>query len=802
MNSLTFDAKTVKEYFKFLGPSENTIQTVCFLDIKSIEVIKGWGVKFGTVNDIWEMCAQVKVPFTLHTCLNLTNLKGRRNENIAQVRVLCLDIDDVRSSDEIKGLVEAFKPGMVVESSPGKYHIYWKIHCNLEQWKIYQLGIGFKLRGDLNLDQLGKTIRVPGVIRECKDGSLFLPTIKYLDYSVGELEDVTVVNVFPWILSAYELGKEARKVNSSVTRLALKEARKSQRKGSVDTPIEGRNSSLFGEIREMVAEGEIGEGEVMEVAGEINGAFKEPLSENEVSKTAESAVKSGLAALAKKRERVEAQKRCLIPLEFDYDYEENLLLRDRFSDGAFASREIQKHGRRLFRNEEGVNMYDEYTKSWRKQKYAEDILQEMIADVCQDVINDPEFIEQCCLDSKGNFSEVLFKRERAKWLSASKQKSLIELLKRDPRIVRKDFQGFDTNPIYFHCHNYLTDLIDSSFRQAKAEDYLMKKANVIYDKEARCPGWEKFISEIFAENRAPKEMERYMQQVFGYTLTGHMGEQCIFIHSGNGANGKSRVLYALRVLMGDYAGVMEPNALSISSSAFAKEFNRFGIKFEGKRCIIIDDLNTKTQWDESLVKILTSEKLPGRPLYGEEREIANRAKVHIGCNSMPDVVEGGHAVFRRLRIINYPRTFKVDPIKYQEIETMIHSELSGIFNWAMAGLQYTMRETGGVIKPPEEVLWALEDYEGSSFDLSDVFEKLFTKPEDHEKDDHWKHANELTDIINGYLLTTGRRDKQVSVDKAGRVLSKYFVKDRRRVNGRLDNKKMTFYNIKLLSTRL
>lgn len=802
---IPMNTNDVKEFFRFLSHGNlEQIQTYCFLDFNSVEVIKGHGVKFGKLEDITKECEEFREKFTLHTCLNLSNLKGRRLGDIVTPRVLCVDLDREVKLEEINLWMHQHDIGMVVQSSIGKYHLYWKYDGTLEQWKRYQLALAWQFKGDFGLEQVNKTIRVPGVLRGTKGGAEFMPQIKYLNHITIPVTDSTIIEKFPWLNEAHAKGEEYKKTAYRETRDKIKKARIEQRQGFtggalIDAPAIGRNNALYSTVKEEIGSGELTLEEAQALGTEINGHFTEPLGEEEVKKTVNSAHRAALEKMEARQEVIEEKKKeirvRLGDIGFDYDYGTEFLCINRFTDLASLERVIQRFGSSMFRNCGVLWAFDGDTKTWIIQKSSSELLQSFLKQVCQDVINDEKFIETCCTTAKGEFSESLKVREETKWLSASKHSGLLQLLKNSADIVRKEFSECDTNKALLNCKNGVLNLVTKEFRQAKPDDYLLKQTPVIYNPQAECPWWKNFVSEVFAENITPTEIITFIQEVFGYTLTGSIREQCIFVHCGDGANGKSRMLYALQMLLGGYSGILEPKALSqIGTSQFTKEFNRLGVTFEGRRCVVIDDLNTKTQWDESLVKILTSETLKARYLYGEERDIPNNAKIHIGCNSIPETDAGGYAVFRRICIINYPRTFEVNSIKNREIEFKIKEELSGILNWAIEGLDQILNQNGGKLKRPDEVTIANENYASGSFDVTDLFPKIFHKVEDKEEP-NWVPLSDMTETLNSYLIGVGKRDKQVSVDSMGRFCARKYSS--KRTYGENKTKKITFYNVKI-----
>ena len=75
---------------------------------------------------------------------------------------------------------------------------------------------------------------------------------------------------------------------------------------------------------------------------------------------------------------------------------------------------------------------------------------------------------------------------------------------------------------------------------------------------ANCPDWIEFLDQIF---EGDCELISFLQRAVGYSLTGHVSEQCLFILVGTGANGKSTFLKVLQCLLGDYAATVPMQTL-------------------------------------------------------------------------------------------------------------------------------------------------------------------------------------------------------------------------------------------------
>jgi putative DNA primase/helicase len=64
----------------------------------------------------------------------------------------------------------------------------------------------------------------------------------------------------------------------------------------------------------------------------------------------------------------------------------------------------------------------------------------------------------------------------------------------------------------------------------------------------------------------------------------------------------------------------------------------------------------------------------------------------FNCNELPSDVEHTHAFFRRFLIIPFEVTIPATKQKKDFAQKIIHTELSGVFNWVLNGLQRVLRQ--------------------------------------------------------------------------------------------------------------
>ncbi len=91
--------------------------------------------------------------------VNRGNGKGRAAKNVVGIRALFIDLDGPSPEPATKML----KPHVIVETSPGRYHLYWLVSdCALEQFTPIQQAIVRKFNGDKQCCDLSHVMRVPG----------------------------------------------------------------------------------------------------------------------------------------------------------------------------------------------------------------------------------------------------------------------------------------------------------------------------------------------------------------------------------------------------------------------------------------------------------------------------------------------------------------------------------------------------------------------------------------------------------------------------------------------------------------
>ncbi|MGB3113622.1 MAG: phage/plasmid primase, P4 family, partial [Candidatus Omnitrophota bacterium] len=195
--------------------------------------------------------------------------------------------------------------------------------------------------------------------------------------------------------------------------------------------------------------------------------------------------------------------------------------------------------------------------------------------------------------------------------------------------------------------------------------------------------WVKTLREIFEDDSAQIML---LQEYFGYCLTRDTDyEKSLFLF-GEGANGKSVVLYVLEELIG------RENCSSIPLEKFNDM--HYVARLRDKLVNISLETNAKADvYDNMFKAIVTGDTIAADEKYGQPFQFKPYCKLLFSTNNMPRVKDKTEGYFRRLLVLPFNRQFTVnerDPkLKYK----IAGSELDGIFLWALNGLN-RLRERG------------------------------------------------------------------------------------------------------------
>jgi putative DNA primase/helicase len=263
-------------------------------------------------------------------------------------------------------------------------------------------------------------------------------------------------------------------------------------------------------------------------------------------------------------------------------------------------------------------------------------------------------------------------------------------------------EQLDADPWLLNCPNGTIDLRAGKIREHRREDLLTKLIRVEYDPEAKCPTFDKFLAKIMNGSKALIE---YLERVIGYCLTGDVGEKAIFVLFGEGNNGKTTFLEAIRHVLADYAGQVPIQ--SLMKKNWGEGIPNDIAQLQGKRFVTSSETESGSELAVAKIKNLVGlATLQARFLYQEFFEFTPTFKILMDCNHKPVIRGHDPAIWNRLKFIPFTVTIPDDDID-RAMGAKLRAEAPGILAWAVRGCLKWQRRG---LDEPKEVRQATQSH--------------------------------------------------------------------------------------------
>lgn len=299
------------------------------------------------------------------------------------------------------------------------------------------------------------------------------------------------------------------------------------------------------------------------------------------------------------------------------------------------------------------------------------------------------------------------KRESAWALSSQQANRVMGCLTIARSLEEFAAPDWDSNPWLLGCANGVIDLRTGKLLRHLRQQYITHLSPVQFDLQAYAPRWCRFIDEVFPD----VEMRGFVQRAIGYSLTGVTTEQSFFLCFGKGANGKSKMLFAVKEILGAHA---HTSSFSTFERSNQKEVPNDVAALKGKRFVIASEAKDATLIDEARIKALTGDDdIAARHLHQAWFSFRPVLKLWLSVNHRPIIDDDSMGMWRRMKLIPFTQTF--DPTKDTDLEDQFRNELPGILAWAVFGCLDWLEQG---LNPPETVKLAVEDYRQDSDTLT------------------------------------------------------------------------------------
>jgi len=258
----------------------------------------------------------------------------------------------------------------------------------------------------------------------------------------------------------------------------------------------------------------------------------------------------------------------------------------------------------------------------------------------------------------------------------------------------------------------------TKIRPFDRSDFITYQLPFEYNPKATAPLFEAFLNRVLPDKERQKILAEYLGFVFIKHGSNRLKEEKALILYGTGANGKSVFFEVVSALLG------EENTSNFSLQSLTNENGYFRAKLANKLVNYASEINGKLE-SATFKQLVSGEPVEARLPYGDPFTLKQYAKLIFNCNELPKDVEHTNAYFRRFLIIPFDVTIPPDEQDKTLHSKIIESELSGVFNWVLAGLNRLLEQKR--FTECEAVQQAVEQYKNQSDSV-----KLFIDENDYK----------------------------------------------------------------------
>lgn len=298
--------------------------------------------------------------------------------------------------------------------------------------------------------------------------------------------------------------------------------------------------------------------------------------------------------------------------------------------------------------------------------------------------------------------------------------------------------------------NGVYDLLEQHFRKTTKDDYVNLTVNYDYNQNVKNPEVYEFINKVLP-NIGVRD---YVLKKMSECLNGDIPNTNFLMFIGDGANGKSQLLNLMKLVMGDLGEKVEVTLLTRKRNN-ANESNSEKIKLMYKRFAFLSEPDDGEKINIGLLKELTSsEEIVARGLYQEAVSFVMEAKLFLACNELPEIKGEDTALWRRIRVIDFPSRFVDEPKESNEfkIDRTLPSRMREDISWRQTFINILLEYYSKDIPEPVEVQLKTNEYREENNDFYNWLEENIVENE--------QETTNLKDICTMYFQKEAtKRDK-------------------------------------------
>tara|TARA_B110000977_G_scaffold29560_1_gene38481 strand:- start:413 stop:3049 length:2637 start_codon:yes stop_codon:yes gene_type:complete len=250
------------------------------------------------------------------------------------------------------------------------------------------------------------------------------------------------------------------------------------------------------------------------------------------------------------------------------------------------------------------------------------------------------------------------KQELVSWAKQAKSNTRISNMivssHSDERITSVVDQ-WDNNQHFLGAANGIIDLKTGELLKGRPDLYMTKNTPVSYTPGLKNVRWTEFLNFVTGGD---EEYQRWLQKAVGYTLTGLVEQDVLFLVYGPPGSGKNTFVETIVNSLGtkEYAFSLDSQVLASNDGRSNSTDEYYMAELRGRRMVWVDELPDGERMKENQIKKMTgSQELQGRSPGERPFTFKSQGKLWITTNHKPIITDD--AMWRRLRpipLLNIP----------------------------------------------------------------------------------------------------------------------------------------------------
>jgi len=219
-----------------------------------------------------------------------------------------------------------------------------------------------------------------------------------------------------------------------------------------------------------------------------------------------------------------------------------------------------------------------------------------------------------------------------------------------------------------------------------SDDYITYVLPFEYDEQKSAPVFQRYLDKVLPDESSQMVLQEFM----GYVFVKHLKLEKALILLGEGQNGKSVMFEIVMELLGrvnvstkSLGDLTDRDSGNDNRAKLGDKLLNYGSEIRGK------DIDA-----DMFKRLVSGEPVAAREKYKTGFDLENKCKFMFNANKLPEGAEQTDAYYRRFIIV--PFTVKIteeekDPELHSKI---INSELPGVLNWVIEGLNRLLYQKG------------------------------------------------------------------------------------------------------------